>query len=460
MNVILSSFANNFNSKIASFFSKENILLQFTAAYTGFIKRDRKITASDTISLLTISSFTSKPQSLLEMTKTLQSINPKAKISPQSLQERINSDECVKFLKAVLEDVFHRKILSVTQPQYELFKTFKRVLVEDSSKWELSEHLEIPFKGFGGNGSKSYLKVNVIHDLLSGRFVDFSEHEGCKSDQTLGRNSLELYQAKDLIMRDLGYLQVACLKKIQEKGAYYLSRISGNMTIRLEKNGEPISLAKLFDKYSIKGKLDICVYVGKEKLYTRLISFKASQEVTDKRRRNLNKTSTQKGHKTTAENISRLGFTFYITNVNVEIWPCEIVATIYRFRWQIELFFKSFKSQLKMDHTSGRTENRIRNLLYAKWMSIIICTNFYELGMYCLKEYFNKEASFYKIVNWFLLGETFKVVILKGVTREFMNLFILDLNSGWCKDKRNKRKSSREMIENKTPSYLEGVLLE
>ncbi|MBA2726770.1 MAG: hypothetical protein H0U49_01170 [Parachlamydiaceae bacterium] len=103
----------------------------------------------------------------------------------------------------------------------------------------------------------------------------------------------------------------------------------------------------------------------------------------------------------------------------------------------------------------GRNENRIRTLLYAKWMSIIICTNFYELGMFCLKNYFNKEASFHKVVNWFLSEEAFKLVILKGVTMKFIKAFISDLDSAWSKSKRNTRKSSREMIENKTPSYLE-----
>jgi hypothetical protein len=183
--------------------------------------------------------------------------------------------------------------LNVLQHQYELFKPFKRILIEDSSKWELSDYLESTFKGFGGNGSKSYLKINVIYDLFSGRFVHLSEHSGCKSDQTIGRESLEFFQAGDFILRDLGYLQMKGLEKIQEIGAHYLSRISGSTTIRLEKKSDPVQFGKLFDKKSINGKLDIYVYVGTEKHYTRLVAFRAPQGVAEKRRRNLNKTSVQ-----------------------------------------------------------------------------------------------------------------------------------------------------------------------
>lgn len=459
MNRIVSSFTNNFNTNISGFFSKNNTLLRCYAAYTGFIKRERILTASDLISMLAISSFSSKAKSLLEMTSILRSINPKVSITPQSLQGRINSDECVAFLKIVLANVFHRNILNVLQHQYELFKPFKRILIEDSSKWELSDYLESTFKGFGGNGSKSYLKINVIYDLFSGRFVHLSEHSGCKSDQTIGRESLEFFQAGDFILRDLGYLQMKGLEKIQEIGAHYLSRISGSTTIRLEKKSDPVQFGKLFDKKSINGKLDIYVYVGTEKHYTRLVAFRAPQGVAEKRRRNLNKTSVQKGHKTTAENMSRQDFTIYITNVGTDIWPMEIIATIYRLRWQIELIFKSFKSQLKIEYMPGKNKNRILTLLYSKWLAIIICTNFYELGMYYLNKYTDKEASFHKVINWFLTNENFRRVILIGVTIKFVKTFILDLDSGWSKDKRIKRKSSREMIKNKTPSYVEGFVI-
>jgi hypothetical protein len=82
--------------------------------------------------------------------------------------------------------------------------------------------LQKHFKGHGGNGSKSALKINTIYDLLSGRFVHLREHSGAKSDQTLGQETLEHLQRNDLLMRDLGYLKITNLDKIQKIGAFYL----------------------------------------------------------------------------------------------------------------------------------------------------------------------------------------------------------------------------------------------
>lgn len=457
MKSIISSFAFQFNEKISNFFSKDNVVLKCSAAIVGFIKRERKLTASDMIKMLAISSFRSKPSTLLDMTKILRSINPNAKITTQSLQERINSKECVAFVKMIFQDVLHQRILDVVQLQIELLKSFNRVLVEDSSKWELSSILQEHFKGHGGNGSKSALKINIIYDLLSGRFVHLSEHSGAKSDQTLGQETLEHLQKNDLLIRDLGYLKITNLDKIQKIGAFYLSRICGSTTIRLEKNGEPVNFAKLFGKKSIDGKLDIYAYVGTDKHYTRLVAYRVPEEIGAERKRKLNQHCKLKGHKTMSENVSRKDFNIYITNVPAEIWPSEFIATIYRLRWQIELIFKSWKSQLKIDFMEGKDKFRILVLLYSKWIVILICTNFYELAMFYLKNSEKKEASYYKIINWFLFEDNFRKVILKGTTVKFMKDFIYDICNGWSKNKRNKRKSSMEMVENKTPSYLEGV---
>lgn len=457
MNSIISSFAFQFNEKISNFFSKDNVALRCSAIFTGFIKRERKITASDMITMLAISSFRSKASTLADMTKILSSLNPNSTITTQSLQERINTKECVAFVKMVLQDIFQQRILEVVQSEIELLKSFNRVLVEDSSKWELSNLLQAHFKGHGGNGSKSAIKINTIYDLLGGRFVHLSEHSGAKSDQTLGQETLEHLQKNDLIIRDLGYLKITNLDKIKQIGAFYLSRISGSTTIRLEKNGPPVSFGKLFDKKSIKGILDIYVYVGTDKHYTRLVAYRVPKQIAAERKRKLNQHCKLKGHKTASENVSRKGYNIYITNVSAEIWPPELLATIYRLRWQIELIFKSWKSQLKIDCMAGKDQHRILVLLYSKWIAILICTNFYELAKYYLKNSENKEASYYKIINWFLVDDNFRKVIVRGATIKYMKDFINDICKEWSKNKRNKRKSSMEMVENKTPSYLKGV---
>lgn len=192
------------------------------------------------------------------------------------------------------------------------------------------------------------------------------------------------------------------------------------------------------------------MFIGKEKFYTRLIAYKVPEEIANKRRHNLNKTAKHHGRKTLTENSIRQGYSIFITNVHVVIWPTKIIQTIYRLRWQIELVFRSWKSQLKIHFLQGTSENRIRTLLYAKWLAIVICTYIFELITWYSKKYLGEESSFHKLINWFLIDSRFKELIVGdlSVIRKLLN----ELGDGWNKQK--KRTSSMSMVENKEASYV------
>ena len=72
----------------------------------------------------------------------------------------------------------------------------------------------------------------------------------------------------------------------------------------------------------------------------------------------------KKGRKPSDEYLSWITFTFYVTNVESEIWTHKVVGTIYRLRWQIELIFKQWKSLLRIDCLLSTNENRIRCLVF------------------------------------------------------------------------------------------------
>ena len=462
MDAIVSSFSKNFKSKITDFLTKYTFALTLYAAMTGFIKRTRKLTAKDTILMMIFASFRSKPSSLVDMTGILKSLNPALDITPQSLQERINSPECCEFVKAILEEIMYDKItekIDFSKHQPTLLKLFKRVLLEDSSKIELSDRLQEHFKGNGGSASKSALKMNAVYDLANKKFVHLSEHHGTTSDQTLGTTTLEILQEGDLLLRDLGYLKVANLKKIEAVHAFFLSRLSGTIAIYLTtKEGTPIPFALLFKKYSQDGRLDLDVYIGKERHLVRLVAFRVPEEVANKRRRSLHKNAKHQGRTTATENLLRQDFAIFITNVDRKTWPAEVIPTIYRIRWQIELIFKSFKSQLKIHVIVGENKNRIRTLLYSKWIAVIICQRIYQFVDYYAREVDGKEASFCKVVNLLLLLDNFMKIVLNGFTNKTMKMFLHSVDRCCCKDKRRKRKSTIQRIEDSEISYAENNL--
>lgn len=299
MNDVIASFSNNFKSQITNYLN-DIPFLNFYARFSGFIQRERKLLARETLLTLILASFRCKSSSLIETVSILKSVNPKITMSPQSFEERINNKNCCHFLKLVLADLLKKKILSkinLSEIKPTLLKSFSRVLIEDSSRCELSKALQNEFRGFGENASPSSVKINTVYDLVNAKFVHFSEHSGTKSDQTLGKITLDILEKSDLLIRDLGYLNIANLKTIEDKLAFYLSRLSGTVTIRLNKNDDPIPFKTIFNKYARNGCLDIRVFIGEEKLFTRLIAFQVPQNVGNERRRKLNKTSRHQGRK-------------------------------------------------------------------------------------------------------------------------------------------------------------------
>lgn len=59
-----------------------------------------------------------------------------------------------------------------------------------------------------------------------------------------------------------------------------------------------------------------------------------------------------------------INYSAFITNVPIEILSAEIIGTIYQLRWEIELIFKQWKSQLKMNVLEGINHNRIECLIW------------------------------------------------------------------------------------------------
>ncbi len=130
-----------------------------------------------------------------------------------------------------------------------------------------------------------------------------------------------------------------------------------------------------------------------------------------------------------------------------EIAPINLVGTIYRIRWNIELIFKTWKSQLHLDILKGTRPERIEVFLYAKLVGILL------LGMICnylrnrcLMMFEDVEVSETKVANFIV-----SMGILGGLLNGYLNFkqveFLTD--EYWirqfCKQKR-KRKTTLERI--------------
>jgi hypothetical protein len=61
-----------------------------------------------------------------------------------------------------------------------------------------------------------------------------------------------------------------------------------------------------------------------------------------------------------------------VTNAPQELLSTNVVGTIYKVRWQIELVFKLAKSDAKLEQTKGQKAERVICELYAKLIGLLL----------------------------------------------------------------------------------------
>lgn len=151
-------------STIKDIFNKE--MLDELAKKSGFVKRSTsKLNGSELIEVLTVHMLDDPEMSYEAMCDAIAQINPVANLKPQSLEERINKQETVNYVKSILEEAISKKISYIKELPYPLFNMFSSVDIRDSTTISLNQKLAGSFKGSGGNASPSAVKVDVVYNI-------------------------------------------------------------------------------------------------------------------------------------------------------------------------------------------------------------------------------------------------------------------------------------------------------
>jgi hypothetical protein len=428
--------------------------LATTARRVGFIQRTTsRLEGDDFVKLLTTETLALPAISLVGMCDVLRRINPKADMSPQALSERINSKASVDFLKEVLRSALEENLGTACQRiSPELLAPFERVFLEDSTGMSLHEKLAGTFKGSGGNASKAALKINFIFDLKTNAVHELSVTGGNVPDQSRAAHVDHLKKG-DLVIRDLGYFSTKGLALIDAMEAFYLSRLLKGVGIYLssETSAPAIDIVEYFDKeFAHLSIVDLKIYLGQEKLPCRLVVYRATEDVVNERIRKANANAKKKGRQLSDDHKQWLRFTFFVTNASKDVWSSNVIGTIYRIRWQIELMFKSWKSLCHIHIIKGQRSERIECLLYGRLIAIVMITMLYGYASWYFHNQFKLEACLHKIIEWLKRNERLSKAVLLCEFHMLLQDLIHALPKMLCKQKR-KRKTTLELIEAQVP---------
>jgi hypothetical protein len=355
--------------------------LEQLARSTRFVQRVSLLTATKFLDLLFKDASTESGMSLRDYSNELLSVHG-VSVSAQGIHDRFN-DYAVRFVKMLVSAVFSAQISRCFDDSF--LKRYSLVRIWDSTRLELPARMKTDFPGFGGSASSAGISIQYRYDLKNRTGCSLDVYPATFSDAdytkqiAVDENSLEIF--------DLGYVSADFLMRLQAGKSHYLCRLHTRATA-YHTDGTVFDFKKTY-RWMQKNKISLYqtnVLVGEKRFPSRMILSIVEEATYQKRIRKLTKESKEKGLNVRDQSKIRLHFNIMLTNTDPEDIPAEKVYLLYKFRWQIELLFKSWKSSgWHLDRIKEVKYERYMCILYAKLLMIVFSDRIY--GFFARKRY-------------------------------------------------------------------------
>jgi len=307
-------------------------------------------------------------------------------MSKQAFNKRINGNT-VCFLQQIYDLLFERQSkMDLTGIPLQSSHTFNRIRILDGTTITLSKNCSNAYPGTVGSG----IKYQVEFDYLTGHFLYIGIQPGKAGDCPAGMERLQSIQKDDLFLQDLGYFQFDMLKQISAAEAFFVSRAKSDTMFHTEHpnptchpNGDIIQ-KYAYERLLLEEVLPTMkrgefkeypsVYMGRHvKLPTRIVLYRMTKEEQSRQDHRIVRRGQTKPGKIKQKSKDLSGISIMITNLPLFV-PAEEVIALYRYRWQIELLFKSWKSDLKIAHYREMKLERWECHLYVELITMLLST--------------------------------------------------------------------------------------
>lgn len=394
----------NFEPEITAHFTADEI--EQLARETQFVQRENavKLNGSTFLALIVFNSDSLKKQSLNDLTIDLE-YDYGIKITNQSLNERFN-EFSILFLENVLATLLQKQLaidrLSIDG------KYFKRILIKDSISFQIDASLKELYSGSGGSGSDAAIRIQFEYDLLGGKITDLSMHAFTDQDANNSIATIERTCVGDLVIRDLGYMNLEVLRNLISRSVTFICRVKPSTKIYELQQGKLnevnfVELKQYMQKHQMVS-VEKDVYLSRQDpVHVRLIINLLPDDAVNSRIRKANKNNKKKGlGPCTREYRARAMFNLHITNSTPAEVPMEKVYLFYKLRWQIELIFKIWKSLCALDKVKKVKRYRLECYLYSRLIFIVLAWQIIWSTAKLLFKFNKKPMSYFKIYKTLL----------------------------------------------------------
>ena len=287
-------------------------------------------------------------------------------ITAQAIDERLNSS-AVMLLMQVLEGVLHQQVFVPSLPSHRL-RQFNGIYITDSTQLSLPAALNFLF---AGQGSGSQVKVQLCLEYLSGCVSGLELEAGRTPDQKC-LLPVKYGRTGSLHLFDLGYFKQDHLELLSQQQAFYVTRYQSQTAIYNSQTGERIDVLKLLRATHTQD-AEINVTLG-ARIHTpvRLLAHRLPRKVAAARRRKAKRKARNDGKTCSAAHLSLQSWDLHLTNLPTE-WTSQDIQNLYKLRWQIELIFRTWKSQLRLADFGHWRIERVLCQLYAHLIGCVLC---------------------------------------------------------------------------------------
>ncbi len=336
------------------------------AQETGFCQRSRKLSPRYFLEMLLCKCFAAHQESLMGHALDLK-LHRDVDIKKQSLHTRF-TDKAVRFVKSLVSSQLSRKF-SVSS---KILDAFPSVIIHDSTGFGLPASFATHYAGYGGRGPAG-AKIQFAYDLKTHQMCHATLNSSRQNDLTDSKNNDWVTEGA-LVLRDLGYYSHEGLKEIENKRAFFLSKVKPK-TAFFDLHGKRIDLGKVISTMKKNHQMTVekDLLIGHEgRFRARVIFAIVPDEIKNKRLKAV--TSKAKNRKYTVQKEYKVwaGMNVFITNANPAQLTCDKVMDIYRLRWQVELVFKTWKSHYQIDRYKTMRKERMECYLYATLLLIVL----------------------------------------------------------------------------------------
>jgi hypothetical protein len=216
-------------------------------------------------------------------------------------------------------------------------------------------------------------RLHVGYDLATAQVdqLELTDIHGAENLQRL------TYQPGDIVLADRYYARPRDLRPVIDAGAHFIVRTGWNSLRLLQANGEPFDLfAALAAQAEQEGEVQVRIHEGTtealEPLILRLVIRRKTPEQAAAEQKRLLKDAKKRGKQPDPRSLEAAKYILLLTSLPAAVFPPTDILALYRFRWQIELAFKRFKSLAGLDTLPAKNPELARAWIYARLIVAII----------------------------------------------------------------------------------------